>query len=177
MELSILVKNKRKEKGMTAKELSEYLGKSISYVSQIESGRIKDIDDSVFREMAKILEITDLDVQNLKTYEANSLDKQTLLFVLDEISLIKQIKHLKEKDELLIEDLQLFIDFLVEKKWKGEWNMQKTLENQPNYDELLLLVNRYQKALEEIYRKGGYKIRGNVANELADIAHKALKNS
>jgi hypothetical protein len=41
-------------------------------------------------------------------------------------------------------------------------------------NELEEKLKRYEKALKEIYQKGGYKIRGNVANELAEIANKAL---
>lgn len=36
-------------------------------------------------------------------------------------------------------------------------------------------IERYENALKEIYHKGGYKIRGNVANELSEIARKALQ--
>lgn len=36
-------------------------------------------------------------------------------------------------------------------------------------------IEAYEKALKDIYEKGSWKIRGNVANELAEIAKRALQ--
>ena len=43
-------------------------------------------------------------------------------------------------------------------------------------NEMQSKIDRYEKALHEIHQKGGYKIRGHVANQLSEIAKKAMEN-
>jgi hypothetical protein len=50
-----------------------------------------------------------------------------------------------------------------------------TDEQMQVFIEMMFKIERYEKALREIKDKGGYKIRGQVANELSEIAGKALK--
>jgi hypothetical protein len=47
----------------------------------------------------------------------------------------------------------------------------------PSYEELKIKIENYELALNEIAIKGGYKIRGNVANELAEISLKVLREN
>lgn len=63
--IRIFLKNYRKQKEVNARDLSRELGKGDSYISQIESGRIKSINETGARQLLNVLGTDQEDIDKI----------------------------------------------------------------------------------------------------------------
>lgn len=136
--LAETIKNERENRNISARKLSELLGKSISYISSIETDKIKSIDPLAFDDIFRAI-LDDLDEKAYQNY-MNNLTADV------EFELTKEEK---EKETWLIEyDLILrkipihnsIIDYINSELT----NLNKTI------DDLLIQLNKNETIKEDI---------------------------
>jgi len=70
-----LVRDLRIRKGISSKDLSNMLGMNNTWVSQIETGKIKHPQISAFKKMLKMLDVTDEDIEKIIVNEFSDVEK------------------------------------------------------------------------------------------------------
>lgn len=114
------IKKLRKKVGIASKELSQQVGKAVTYVSQLERGLIKKPDYSTSYELLKRLEIDEekingfLDYFGIKSPEQEQAEMEWAIKQAEDAYnfdwIEKEKHHLKQKNERLHAALNILID-------------------------------------------------------------------
>ena len=109
MNLGLFLKNKRKERRLTMKEVADFVGVSEATVSRWENNEIKNMKVDKITALSKILDISELDFFNGWDLNGEAVEKEQIS--LDE--LVYHIKILLNKNyDLTYQDKQLLLNSL-----------------------------------------------------------------
>ena len=113
MEMSEIIKQKRKESGLTQEELASKLGLQKSAVAKYENGRVKNIKRSTIEKMAEIFECDPVYIMGLESqdYIAKKLDDVTNN---TEMQVLIEIASDMNEDQL--SRLQSYAKFILSEK-------------------------------------------------------------
>lgn len=175
------IRDLRKEKKKRGDELSKEIGKGSAYISQIENGKIKEIDfdllDNIFRK------ITDLDDKQYEIFLNNLLDETTLHLTKEELQhekWVHQFNHEIRKFPVTDSLIEFIQNKLTELHYTPEEFIDIINENRGLNGKELPEANKLNIEIEDS-EDGGYYIISSIRfdlphNLISKILSKELKS-